>query len=185
MKVQKWEFWHHIYWVFTSRQHKQLLPSSILIKTAMIIPSVSYLLPFRFYPSTEGVTASTKRSGRYSGLAQLFYRPSSLILLLTTILFISLLFSSLTFYLPDFLSLPKDHFSDLPDHFPPVSSKRFTRIPTPFHATPPHRHLIIAAPTYTITQSHHPTSIWSYPTCKSSSKQLLNKPISTSHVDVM
>jgi hypothetical protein len=41
----------------------------------------------RFYPSTEGVTASTKRSERYSGLAQLFYRPSSLILLFTTILF--------------------------------------------------------------------------------------------------
>jgi len=50
----------------------------------------------RFYPSTEGVTTSTKRSGRYSGLAQLFYRPSSLILLLSTILFTSLLFSSFT-----------------------------------------------------------------------------------------
>ncbi len=148
-----------------------------------VLPSASPIP--RFYPSTEGVTASTKRSGRYSGLAQLFYRPSSLILLLTTILFTSLLFSSLTSYLPDFLSLPKDHFSDLPDHFPPASSRRFTRIPTPFHATPPHRHLIIAAPTYTITQSHHPTYIRSYPTCKSSSKQLLNKPISTSHVDVM
>ncbi len=60
----------------------------------------------RFYPSTEGVTASTKCSGRYSGLAQLFYRPSSLLLLLSTILFSSLLFSSLTSYLPN-SSFPK------------------------------------------------------------------------------
>jgi len=59
-----------------------------------VLPSASPIP--RFYLSTEGVPASTKRSGRYSGLAQLFYRPSSLILLLYTILFTSLLFSSLT-----------------------------------------------------------------------------------------
>ncbi len=134
-----------------------------------VLPSASPIP--RFYPSTEGATASTKRSGRYSGLAQLFYRPSSHILLLSTILFTSLLFSSLTSYLPNSFFLQKQLF-DLPDHFPPASSRRFTRIPTPLHATPPHRHLIIAAPTYTITQSRHPASIRSYPSCKSSSKQL-------------
>ncbi len=73
-----------------------------------VLPSASPIP--RYYPSTKGVTASTKRSGRYSGLAQLFYRPSSLILLLSTILFTSLLFSSLTSYLPNSFSLQKTAF---------------------------------------------------------------------------
>jgi hypothetical protein len=87
--------------------------------------------------------------------------------------------------LPKSFSPQRKQLSNLPHHFPPTSSRRFTRILTPLHATPPHRHLIIAAPTCTITQSRHPASIRSYPTCKSSNKQLLNKPISTSHADVM
>jgi len=133
-----------------------------------VLPSASPIP--RFYPSTEGTTTSTKRSGRYSGLAPLFYRPSSHILL-SSIPFTSLLFSSLTSYLPKSFLL-QNSFFNLSDHSPPASSRRFTRIPTPLHATPPNRHLIIAAPTYTITSSRHPASIRSHPSCKSSSKQL-------------
>ncbi len=144
-----------------------------------VLPSASPIP--RFYPSTERVTASTKHSGRYSGLAQLSYRPSSHILLLSTILFTSLLFSSLTSCLPKSLPLFQKQLSFPPDHFPPASSRRFTRIPTPLHATPPHRHLIIAAPTYTITQSRHPIT----PIMQIFQQTTLNKPISASHAKVM
>jgi len=53
-----------------------------------VLPSASPIP--RFYPSTEGTIASTKRSGRYSGLSQLFYRPSSHLLIISTPLFYSL-----------------------------------------------------------------------------------------------
>ncbi len=73
-----------------------------------VLPSASPIP--RFYPSTKGATTSTKCSGRYSGLAQLFYRPSSHILFLSTILFTSLLFSSLTSYLPNSSFFQKNSF---------------------------------------------------------------------------
>jgi len=148
-----------------------------------VLPSASPIP--RFYLSTEGATASTKRSGRYSALAQLFYRPSSPILLLSTILFTSLLLSSPTCHLPNFFFFQKNHFllsswPLSPGFFQKVHSNPNT---SPCNSSTPSSHNCS-------TDLHHnsepPSSLHPItPIMQIFQQTTLNKPISTSHADAM